>query len=257
MMATTRRMSLSFRIIDELPDLLVVDKPAGLLTHASKPAHVRTLRDDLCGLLSFERANGGSVSIITRLDRETSGLVLVAKTPGAARTCGLAMMAGAISKEYLAIVHGWPTEEAFTVAAPLRRRGEIGPTPVYLERTVHPEGATALTRFRVERRFMRQTGRDGRFALVRAEPVTGRTHQIRVHLAFAGHPVVGDKLYGPGGSSCYLRFIETGWTDELARTLLIPRHALHACGLAMEWEGTVRRWECPLPDDLAGWIPAL
>jgi 23S rRNA pseudouridine1911/1915/1917 synthase len=246
-------MTLPFRIIDELPELIVVEKPAGLLTHASKPQHTRTLRDMLCELLGYERAVGGQVSIITRLDRETSGLVLIAKTHEAARACGLSMMRGDIHKEYLALVRGWPADDRFEIDAPIRRRGEVEMAPVYLERAVLPGGATAFTRFVVERRFERAGA--GRFALVRAEPVTGRTHQIRVHLAFAGHAVVGDKLYGPGGSDLYLRFIETGWTDELARSLLLPRHALHAVALSMEWQGTVRRWECPLPDDLAGWIP--
>ncbi len=247
-------MTLPFQIVEELPGILIVDKPAGMLTHPSKPDHTRTLRDLLCDLLGYERATGGQVSIITRLDRETSGLVLVAKTREAARACGLAMMRGSIHKEYRALIHGWPAWDRSTIDAPILRRGEVGPSPVHLERVVHPDGAAARTHVRVEQRFERITPGGTRFSLVLAEPVTGRTHQIRVHLASAGHPVVGDKLYGPGGSTRYLEFIETGWTDQLARGLLLRRHALHAAGLAMEWEGEARRWESPLPDELTVWL---
>ena len=85
------------------------------------------------------------------------------------------------------------------------------------------------------------------FALIRAIPRTGRTHQIRVHLASIGHPIVGDKIYGPD-EQLYLRFIETGWTHELGQKLLLPRHALHSAKLAIEDH---REWTSALPPDLA------
>ena len=81
-------------------------------------------------------------------------------------------------------------------------------------------------------------------------PRTGRTHQIRVHLAHVGHPIVGDKIYGPN-EKLYLRFIETGWTDELARKLLLSRHALHSARLRL---GDEFDWQSALPPDLASWI---
>jgi 23S rRNA pseudouridine1911/1915/1917 synthase len=83
--------------------------------------------------------------------------------------------------------------------------------------------------------------------LIRAIPHTGRTHQIRVHLSSIGHPIVGDKIYGPD-EHLYLRFIETGWTTELERQLFLPRHALHSARLAIEGD---REWTSPLPQDLA------
>ena len=89
-----------------------------------------------------------------------------------------------------------------------------------------------------------------RFALIRAIPRTGRTHQIRVHLASLGHAVVGDKIYGPD-EQLYLRFIKTGWTAELAGRLLLPRHALHSATLELECG---RKWISPLPTDLAGFV---
>jgi 23S rRNA pseudouridine1911/1915/1917 synthase len=104
-----------------------------------------------------------------------------------------------------------------------------------------------MTEFRVERRVVRQ---EEKCAIIRATPRTGRTHQIRVHLAHLGHPLVGDKIYGPN-EKLYLRFIETGWTDELERQLLLPRHALHSARLRLEGEFD---WQSPLPQDLRGWI---
>jgi 23S rRNA pseudouridine1911/1915/1917 synthase len=121
---------------------------------------------------------------------------------------------------------------------------------IYLKQMVHPDGARASTNFRVERRFTLETSGGDRFALVRAFPKTGRMHQIRVHLAHAGYPVVGDKIYGPD-EGCYLEFIRTGWTEALASRLLLPRHALHSAALAVSSFGLA--WHSPLPPDLAAW----
>ncbi|MDQ3621438.1 MAG: RNA pseudouridine synthase, partial [Verrucomicrobiota bacterium] len=90
-----------------------------------------------------------------------------------------------------------------------------------------------------------------RFSLVRCFPQTGRMHQIRVHLAAAGFPIVGDKIYGPD-EGCYLEFIRTGWTPELAARLLLPRHALHSAVLRLPACGA--SWEAPLAQDLAVWM---
>jgi 23S rRNA pseudouridine1911/1915/1917 synthase len=112
---------------------------------------------------------------------------------------------------------------------------------------VHAAGAPAQTEFFVEHRFRRSTSSGDRFSVIRAIPRTGRTHQIRVHLASIDHPIVGDKIYGPD-EQLYLRFIETGWTSELEQRLLLPRHALHSAKLAIEGE---REWTSTLPPDLA------
>ena len=115
---------------------------------------------------------------------------------------------------------------------------------------VHPEGKDSCTRFSVEKRIERETSNGSRFALVRCVPETGRMHQIRVHAAHTGHPIVGDKIYGPN-ERCYLDFIETGWTDDLERQLLLNRQALHASGFG--WKE--HDWVSPLPEDLRAFFP--
>lgn len=263
--------------MDETEDYIVVDKPPFLLVHPSKPTNQPTLLSELHKLLAFELINAGQVSIINRLDRETSGLVLVAKTSAAARRFGLLMQERRIKKQYLAIVWGWPEWQTKSVEAPLARQGKYQPSAIWLKQAIQGKGAPARTEFRVDRRFTRVNAArlpvisehrlpqgenraegssnmleqnvftTGDFAVVRAIPLTGRTHQIRVHLRSLGHPVVGDKIYGPD-EQLYLKFIRTGWTSNLERQLLLPRHALHSAQLAIEGIG---EWQSPLPIDLA------
>jgi 23S rRNA pseudouridine1911/1915/1917 synthase len=240
-------LSLDFKILDETDDYIVVDKPPFLLIHPTKPNCAPTLWRQLRELLAFEIASGGQVSIVNRLDRETSGVVLVAKTAAAARDFGLLMQRRQWHKEYLAIVWGWPEWEHRIVDAPLDRQSKHQQSAIWIKQMVHAAGASALTEFHVEQRFAKSTSFGDRFSVVRAIPRTGRTHQIRVHLRSLGHPIVGDKIYGPD-QQLYLRFIETGWTPELQKKLLLPRHALHSAKLAIENE---REWTSALPPDLA------
>jgi 23S rRNA pseudouridine1911/1915/1917 synthase len=232
-------------IVAESPGWIVLNKPPLLQVHPSKPSHAATMWHLLRDLLAFELANGGQVSIINRLDRETSGLVLIAKSKAAARHFGMLMEQGRIAKQYTAIVWGWPAADQFTIDAPLLRQGIHRSSRIYLKQCVHPAGVPARTRFQVLRRFTREAARP--FALLRAFPETGRMHQIRVHLAHAGHPVVGDKIYGPSEDH-YLTFIQTGWTPALQAALLLRRHALHSAVLAIPDEAL--RWEAPLPADM-------
>jgi len=247
---STQTAAPRFKIIDETDDYIVVDKPALLLIHPTKPDQRTTLWKELRELLAFEIANGGQVSIVNRLDRETSGVVLVAKTSAAARRFGLLMQARRLHKEYLAIVWGWPNWETKTVDAPMDRQGKHRRSAIWLKQMIHPKGAEAITEFHVEKRFTRSTSSGNEFALIRAIPKTGRTHQIRVHLASLGHAIVGDKIYGPD-EKLYLEFIATGWTTQLERQLLLPRHALHSAKVSIEKE---RQWIAELPADLAEFL---
>jgi 23S rRNA pseudouridine1911/1915/1917 synthase len=111
------------------------------------------------------------------------------------------------------------------------------------------------TDFQVLKRWHR-AGAEGqtlRFALVKAEPLTGRMHQIRVHAAHLGFPIVGDKIYGVD-ETCYLEFIETGWTESLAMKLLLPRQALHSQVLEVDTPEMKMRWEAPVTEDMRAFI---
>ncbi len=235
-----------FTVIDETEDYLVVDKPPHLMVHPSVPGNPPTLLDGIQALCAYEIACGKQISLVNRLDRETSGITLVAKHREAARMLGKAMERREFQKGYFAVVRGWPEEEEFTVDAPILRKGEIAASPVWVQQAVHPAGKASLTHFRVLARFKKRTSNGELFSLLSCSPKTGRMHQIRVHAAHAGYPLVGDKIYGISEHS-YLEFIEQGWTSALEQTLLLNRQALHAAFLSWEFH----RWHSPLPADLA------
>jgi 23S rRNA pseudouridine1911/1915/1917 synthase len=239
-----------FTVIDETDDWIVVNKAAPLQVHPSRPDGGPTLWHGLRELLRYEIENGGALSIINRLDRDTSGLVMVAKHRTAARMLHKAMMRREVAKEYRAIVWGWPDDDAFIVEQPIIRRGRIADSPIYNLQHIHPDGAPSRTDFRVLRRFQKHTTSGSQFSLLAATPLTGRMHQIRVHLSHAGFPVIGDKLYGPS-PQFYLDQILHGWTRDAAQRLLMPRHALHSCLLRVTFEnGTTREWNAALPPDM-------
>ncbi len=239
------RNNASFTIVAEAEDWIVVNKPAPLQIHPGDPTGPPTLWHRLCDLLSYEIANGGQVSIINRLDRETSGVVLVAKTRELARLFGMAMQERKVQKTYTALVHGWPVWETQVLHAPILRAGEVQEADIWVKQIVHPEGAPCQTSFRTLRRFEWQ---GQMFALVEARPETGRMHQIRVHLHHLALPIVGDKLYGLD-DRCYLEFIETGWTPALEGRLILPRQALHSSRFELNIPGFPAFWEAPLPPE--------
>lgn len=239
-----------FKVIDESEDWIVVDKPAPLIVHPANRKPEPTLLGGVEHLLAFEIENGARPAIVNRLDRDTSGVVLVAKHTAAARELGMIFERRGASKQYLAIVVGWPERNEWTSSEPILRAGDVGPSEIWVRQIVHPGGRECFTGFQVESRFERG---EGRFSLVRCFPETGRMHQIRVHLAHAGFPILGDKLYSGNGSE-YIEWMAAGWTPELAGKLVLPRHALHASRLELSWRGVTTSWEAPLAADLEEFV---
>ncbi len=227
----------NFEVLCETEDFIVVNKPAPLLVHPSVPGNPPTLLDGLKDLLAYDIANGARLSIINRLDRETSGIVIVAKNKTTAREFGIAMQQRQITKEYLALVHGTPQEKEFTVEAPILRAGDVGESKIWVKQIPHPDGKPSITKFELIEKIEP-------FSLLKAIPKTGRMHQIRVHSLHVKLPIVGDKIYGVN-ESCYLKFIENGWTKELESELILPRQALHCHRMSLEGVG---KWEAPIPN---------
>jgi 23S rRNA pseudouridine1911/1915/1917 synthase len=220
--------------------LLVIDKPAGLVVHPGAGHAGHTLQNALLAL-DTRLALVPRAGLVHRLDKDTSGLLLVARTPEAHTALSAALAACAVRREYLAVCTGVMTAGG-TVDAPLGRHRS--------QRThmaVRADGRAAVTHYRVVRRFRAHT-------LVRVTLETGRTHQIRVHLAHIGFPLVGDPLYGGR------RRIPAGCTPALAAELRsFPRQALHAARLALTHplSGRELQWQAPLPQDMQRLLDAL
>jgi 23S rRNA pseudouridine1911/1915/1917 synthase len=208
-------------ILHEDGDLLVVNKPPYLLVHPARADQRHTLVN---GIAHHYRKAGVDARVhpVHRLDQNTSGLVLVAKSPQAHQMLDEQLKKRELTREYLAFAWGRISEESGTVDAPIGRH----PTQPVL-RAVHDEGEPAVTRFAVLERFPAAT-------MLRLALETGRTHQIRVHLAHLGHPLVGDRQYGRRGLK------------------LIRRQALHAFRLSFRHPRTDLPFslEAPLPDEL-------
>lgn len=243
-------MVVNFRVLDESPDWLVVDKPAPLIVHPANNKPEPTLLGGLQRLCSYEIENGATLAIINRLDRETSGLVLVAKNKKTARDLSMLFEHRKVQKQYLAIVTGWPEEDHWVCDAPILRAGELGFSSIWVRQIVDQNGKQCRTKFSVEHRFLRK---NKPYSLIRCFPETGRMHQIRVHLAHQGFPIAGDKLYSGDGCE-YLEWVDRGWNDGLARKLVLPRHALHACHLSLSIDDSEWVWNSPLSSDLLSFI---
>ncbi len=206
--------------------LLVVSKPAGLVTHPTANRRSGTLVNRLLGMGVPLSSLGGPLrpGIVHRLDAGTSGRMLVACDDPTHAALGEVLRRHAVDRRYLALDRGLVPNERFAVEAPLGRAGAR-------IRVRAETGKGAETGFEVRERFLRST-------LLEAAPRTGRTHQIRVHLAAIGHPILGDSRYGGGG-------------DE-AKRLDLVRPFLHSWRLAFEHPVTGERIEIedPLPPDL-------
>jgi 23S rRNA pseudouridine1911/1915/1917 synthase len=237
----------TFGLVHEDPRMLIVDKPAGLPVHASAKFYFNTLVRVMLERFPDEK----DLHLCHRLDRETSGVVVVARDREAASFIKQAIAAKhRTTKEYLAVVDGEPPWLGEVLLdAPLRVSNETDPTRVPTVKVlVDPiNGLTSATRVIVEKR--------GRYSLVRCTLLTGRQHQIRVHLAHAGFPVVGDKLYAHGDDA-FIEYCDEGMTPELAALFVLPRHALHAAKITVPHpDGGRVTGEAPLPADMAALLP--
>jgi len=234
----------TFSILYEDDSVLAIDKPAGLPMHTT----AKFWRNTLTAVLR-ERYPDEPMQIAHRIDRETSGVLLVARTRAAASSLKVAFARRQVEKTYLAVVKGAPPDEGVIDQALALRdtksRIMMGPAPA-------GRGLPAVTRFRVVRRFAAH-------ALVEASPETGRQHQVRVHFALLGHPLVGDKLYG-AGEALFMRACDEGVTPELLEAFDDPpRHALHAHRLVFPHPVTRApiAVESPLAPDLVAYIREL
>ena len=229
---------LYFDVLHEDEAILALDKPAGLPVHPSATYHKNTLTYPL-----RQRFGAQSPQIAPRLDRETSGLLLCGKTLDAERALKNDFENRQVRKRYLAIVRGVMPDDAGRIALSMDRVKEG--LHILMEVTADGEGYPSVTRYRVLAR------RDGA-TLVALAPESGRQHQLRVHLAALGFPIVGDKLYGPEGVQTFLDYIDTGMTDSLRERLGHDRQALHAYQLDFTHPATgeLTTLTAPLSDDL-------
>lgn len=227
-------MNKLFEIIHWDEKLLVVNKPAGLVCHPTKT-------DEYSSLISRARLHlgpGSTPQLINRLDRETSGVTILALDGDTASSLRRQWERRAVMKEYLAIVHGHVREEQGLISAPL---GKDVTSRVAIKDCVRPDGLAAETEFAVLKRFVASNpeapgGPLLPSTLLCLRPRTGRKHQIRIHLAFYGHPIVGDKLYGED-EDLYLALVEGRLGAAQRVRLVLPYHALHASSVSFELAG--------------------
>lgn len=244
-----RAQAIALDILYEDADILVVNKPAGMVVHPA-PGHaedtlvnaVLHYSPDLAGI-GGERRPG----IVHRLDKDTSGVMVVAKHERALRHLQAQFKARQVHKEYLALVEGRLSPVEGRIVAPIGRHPADRKRQAVISPSATPTARSrdAVTGYRVEAVFATPLRNDqgiGHFSLVRAHPITGRTHQIRVHLAWRGHPIVGDPIYG-------LRH----------QRLAVPRLFLHAARLRLHLpsSGEVREFSAPLPPELQGVLDRL
>jgi 23S rRNA pseudouridine1911/1915/1917 synthase len=231
-------------IVFEDERLLVLNKPAGLVCHPTKG-------DEFSSLVGRVRIHlGPEYHLINRLDRETSGLVLITKEDTAARALRRAWEKRTVRKIYFAIVHGHVKDESGKIS---ERLGRDLDSHVAIKDCVRADGLAAETTFRVARRF-EKGGRA--YSYLEVEPHSGRKHQIRIHLAHLGHPIVGDKIYG-GDEMLYIDFIAHRLTDEQRERLILPHHALHAQRLEFPMQNEQLVFEAPPEPWFTEFLPAI
>jgi 23S rRNA pseudouridine1911/1915/1917 synthase len=261
-------------VVFEDKDLAVVNKPAGMVVHASSgSAEDARNRGTLVNALLFHVCKlselGGELrpGIVHRLDKETSGLIVVAKNDATHRKLVEQFSSRQVHKTYFALVHNWPKSETGTVNDPIGR----DPRNRTRMSTAGIDPRTALSHYKVIERLLTPYGR---FALVEVRIETGRTHQIRVHMSSIGHPVVGDTLYGAPqillpntltrerqgtAISARTEAKKARAHREGAATLSLPRNFLHAAHLHFTHpkSGRAVEFDAPLPAELQAFLDKL
>ncbi len=238
-------------IIYEDKDLAVIDKPAGMMVHAGAGDGEQN-RGTLVNALLFHFGKqlshaGGDLrpGIVHRLDKQTSGLIVVAKNDSTHRKLGEMFAGRSLRKIYLALVHGWMKDDSGTINLPIARDvvRRVRMT------TRRADGRNAVTHWRV---LERCDGPYGKFSLLEVHIETGRTHQIRVHMQAVGHSVVGDTLYG---APEFIKPVAGSKADPLS----LERNFLHAAELQFEHPRTTEKLElqASLPDELSGVLQQL
>ncbi len=226
-------------ILMEDAELIVVNKPGDVVCHPSKAGPWSSLVGAVREHASLEAAH-----LIFRLDRDTSGVVVLAKTPAMASRLQKAMQRRLVRKAYLAILSGLLPSEV-TVDQPL---GDDEHSPVFVKSSVRADGQPSVTRFS-------PLSSGSGFTLARVVTETGRKHQIRAHAHWLGYPLIGDKIYGPD-DRLFIEFLDKGYTEELAMRLLLPRQALHCSEIDLREAGLDRVFRAPLAPDLAAFCRA-
>lgn len=213
--------------------LWAINKPGLVLCHPSKHGPWSSLVGAAREARGLERLH-----MPFRLDRETSGVLLLVKDAELASQLQRAVMHRQVEKTYLALLEG-DLQSDVLVDQPI---GKAADSRVVVRRAVTPDGKPSQTRFV-------PLTRGGGFTLARVDLHTGRLHQIRVHASWLGHPVAGDKIYGPD-ETLFLEFIQQGFTPRLASALPLRRQALHAARVVFRVAGQELRFEAPLADDM-------
>ena len=225
-------------VVLEHSSFLIVDKPHGWLVHPTRPDGTFTLIDWLRDQYPDE-----FLSLVSRLDRETSGLLLVARGKENASFFGKMQQRREINKSYLALIHGQPPESGL-IDQPLDRLGKHQPSQIYIRQAVIPGTYPAQTEYKTL--GTRTHPKFDEISLVQASLKTGRLHQIRAHFEFLGFPVLNDKIYGQK-DNVFIDYIDKDYQN----TPKMARHSLHSSKLSFCYGSDAISQEIGLPEDLS------
>jgi 23S rRNA pseudouridine1911/1915/1917 synthase len=251
--ASPQAENIPLNIVYEDADLLVIDKQAGLVVHPGAGNHTGTLVNALLHHCGDSLSGIGGVmrpGIVHRLDKDTAGLMVAAKSDRAHRGLAAQLEDRSLRRTYKALVFGVPVPLKGFIDQPIARHGGNR-----LKMTVNRKaGRPAKTHYRIDRTF------HDVFALVECRLESGRTHQIRVHMEFLKHPLVGDPLYGPQSTALRAALKKGGYDEKASDSVMnFPRQALHASNLAFVHpvSGQAMVFESPLPGDFSNILKIL